>query len=274
MQGLCEGFTLDVSGYYKDVKNLIQAANYTNRDSHSYTTYVNRDYADIRGFRIALNKRKGNFTGTMNYQYSFATGKSSTPFNASPAYSEDQISGTKIADMKNVPIKDILLDFDRTHNLIINLAYTTGSEWGPRIFKIYPFADMSASSSSFLRSGRPYTYDPLGFKLINNKRTPAEYNTSIKLMKKVQNFFGTSAIVYVEVFNLFNNKILNYSYLFDQSNDLSQKNIERYELYPMDSNNGNRYLNQRNGPPFYVDQSFLIYDNSPRSYNIGLVIEF
>jgi outer membrane receptor protein involved in Fe transport len=274
MQGLGEGFTLDVSGYYKDVKNLIQAANYTNRDSHSYTTYVNRDYADIRGFRIALNKRKGNFTGTMNYQYSFATGKSSTPFNASPAYSEDQISGTKIADMKNVPIKDILLDFDRTHNLIINLAYTTGSEWGPRIFKIYPFADMSASSSSFLRSGRPYTYDPLGFKLINNKRTPAEYNTSIKLMKKVQNFFGTSAIVYVEVFNLFNNKILNYSYLFDQSNDLSQKNIERYELYPMDSNNGNRYLNQRNGPPFYVDQSFLIYDNSPRSYNIGLVIEF
>ncbi len=58
MQGLGEGFTLDVSGYYKDVRNLIEQATFVSSRG-SYTSYFNRDYADIRGFRVALGKRRG-----------------------------------------------------------------------------------------------------------------------------------------------------------------------------------------------------------------------
>ncbi len=273
IQGLGEGFTLDVSGYYKDVKNLIQSASFKDREEIAYSTYVNRDYADIRGFRISLNKKRGSITGIINYQYSIATGKSSTPFNASPAYSEDPNTGKKIEDMQNVPIKDILLDFDRTHNVIINLAYMTGEGWGPEIFGVYPFDYITISSNSFIRSGRPYTYNTSGVKEINNKRTPNEYNTNLKVTKRISNFFGAKATMYFEVFNLFNNQILNYSYIFDQSNDYSTGNILRYELYSLESEQGIRYVNQRNAPPFLMDHSFLIYSNSPRSYNIGLIID-
>lgn len=272
LQGLGAGFTLDVSGYYKDVKNLIQSVVFTDRGGRTYNTFANRDYADIRGFRVSLNKRRGDLVGSINYHFSVATGKSSTPFNASPAYQEEPNTGEVIQNLQNVPIEDILLDFDRTHNLIINIAYLTGEEWGPSVFGSRIFSDISASAISYVRSGRPYTYS-VGVKQINNMRTPMEYNTNMKIAKKIRNFFGTELTVYFEVFNLFNDRILNYSYIFDQSNSNSSFNITRYQLSPIDSPDGIRYLNASNAEPFLVDQSFLIYDNTPRSFNFGIVIE-
>ncbi len=277
MQGLGAGFTLDVSGYYKDVKNLIQSVIYTDRGGRTYNTFANRDYADIRGFRVAVNKRRGNLVGSVNYHFSVATGKSSTPFNSSPAYQEEPNTGEVIANFQNVPIEDIPLDFDRTHNLIVNIGYLTEEEWGPRIFGVYPLADLSISAISFIRSGRPYTYS-IGIKQINNKRTPTEYTTNLKITKKIRGFFGTDLNVYCEAFNLFNDRILNYSYIFaDYNNDTKNTNadfnITRYELSPIDAPNGIRYLNASNATPFLVDQSFLIYDNAPRSFNFGIVID-
>lgn len=274
-QGIGEGFTLDISGYYKDVKNLIQQGIFTDSTAVSYNSFFNRDYADIRGFRIALTKRKSDLTGSINYQFGVATGKSATVTNAMPIISRDG-SGAVSTDNKNVPRRDIILDFDRTHNLVVTLAYSTDDEWGPALFDAYPLANVSLSSNSFARSGRPYT-SSFNTKLTNGARTPAEYNTNIKLTKRIREFFGTTALFYAEVFNLFENKILNYSYLFPkitagQTNAL----IESYENYPIDDkNNGVLYWNESNkGLPFPVDQSFLIYDNSPRSFNFGIVLEF
>jgi outer membrane receptor protein involved in Fe transport len=272
LQGLGAGFTLDLSGYYKDVKNLIQSVVYTDRGGRTYNTFANRDYADIRGFRVSLNKRRGDLVGSINYQFSVATGKSSTPFNASPAYQEEPNTGRVIEYMQDVPVEDILLDFDRTHNLIINLGYVTGEEWGPTLFGTHPLSDISISGISFIRSGRPYTYS-IGVRQINNMRTPADYNTNLKISKKIRKFFSTDLTIYLEVFNLFDNKTLNYAYIFDQSNSNSKFNITRYQESPIDAPDGIRYLNASNADPFLVDQSFLIYENSPRSFNIGIVID-
>ncbi|MDI6804559.1 MAG: TonB-dependent receptor, partial [Bacteroidota bacterium] len=275
MQGLGEGFTLDVSGYYKDVKNLVQMATFTS--DLSYETYFNRDYADIRGFRVAFTKRRGEFTGSINYQFSVATGKSATTSNAPPSFIKDPVSGEVSTKLDKVPIRDILLDFDRTHNLIINLAYVTENEWGPNIIGMFPLENLTLSSNSFLRSGRPYT-SSTNTKLLNAARSPGEYNTNIKLTKRIRNFFGTNAMFYAEVFNLFNNKILNYNYIFSTPNAASTNNrIYAYENYPInDPNYGILYWQDTNTPSqaFAVDQSFLIYDNSPRSFNFGIMIEF
>ena len=61
-QGLGEGFTFDASGYYKNVKDQLEEALYYYNYTYSsdgtpipgptYQTYINRDYADIRGFRF------------------------------------------------------------------------------------------------------------------------------------------------------------------------------------------------------------------------------
>jgi outer membrane receptor protein involved in Fe transport len=278
-QGFGDGFTFDVSGYYKDVKDLVESLYFTDFLGNTYQTYFNRDYADIRGFRLSLNKRRGELTGSINYQYSVATGKSSTPTNAPVSYTETSLG--VLSTRLQPSAQDILLDFDRTHNLIINVGYATEQQWGPAIGDVYPFGDFYLSLNSFIRSGRPYTYDPNSLGILNNMRTPTEYNTNLRLTKKIRDFFGSTATIYFEVFNLFDNKILNYNYLFAQatpsatSNNVSNDLINYYQTLGLNNPSGVRYYNDTNrGTPFGVDMSFLLYENSPRSYNLGFVIEF
>lgn len=276
VQALGEGFTLDVSGYYKDVKNLIQQSDFIDeRAGYLVSSYFNLDYADIRGFRIMLNKRRGPLTGSINYQYSYATGKSATATAATPILNRDT-SGVVTTDLTNVPTRDILLDFDRTHNLVITASYVTRPDWGPSILGLKLFADFNISVYSSIRSGRPYT-SPFDIRLINVKRAPMEYNTDLRITKTIRNFFDTRAIIYMEVFNLFNNKILNYNYLFDRPTPTNPNlPLQYYEQYPIDDKeNGIRYWwdKGRQGP-FSVDQSFLIYSNQPRSFDFGIVFEF
>lgn len=239
------------------------------------SSYFNTDYADIRGFRIALSKRRGELTGSFNYQYSIATGKSATVTGATPAFNQDT-TGAVTTDRSNVPVRDILLDFDRTHNLIVSLGYSTDAEWGPALLGMHPFSDLTVSAISTFRSGRPYT-SPSNLKLINTRRTPAEYNTDLRITKKIRNFFGVPATFYFEVFNLLDNKILNYDYLFRRPTPTNPNYpLQYYESFPVnDRANGIRYWWDlgRQGP-FAIDQSFLIYSNEPRSFNFGLVIEF
>ncbi len=276
VQALGDGFTLDISGYYKDVKNLIQQSDFIDeRAGYQVSSYFNLDYADIRGFRIMLNKRGEHFTGSINYQYGYATGKSATATAATPIFNRDTL-GVITTDLKNVPSRDIVLDFDRTHNLVITAGYFTGIDGGPTLFDGKPLANINVSIYSFIRSGRPYT-SPSDIRLINVKRAPTEYNTDLRLTKTIPKFLGIQAIFYFEVFNLFDNKILNYDYLFDRPTSTNPNlPLQYYEQYPIDDKeNGIRYWwdKGRQGP-FSVDQSFLIYSNQPRSYSLGVVLEF
>jgi outer membrane receptor protein involved in Fe transport len=276
VQALGEGFTIDVSGYYKDVKNLIQQAGFIDeRAGYMDSSYFNLDYADIRGFRVTLNKRRGSLTGSINYQFSYATGKSASANSAAPIFNRDTL-GVITTDLANVPTRDIVLDFDRTHSLIITASYVTRPDWGPSFFGLKLFDNINVSVYSTLRSGRPYT-SPSDIRLINVKRTPTEYNTDLRVTKTLPNFFDIKAIFYAEVFNLFNDKILNYSYLFDRPTPTNPNlPLQYYEEYPVDDKeNGIRYWwDKGKQGPFSVDQSFLIYSNQPRSFSFGMVLEF
>ncbi|MDP3684188.1 MAG: TonB-dependent receptor, partial [Ignavibacteria bacterium] len=273
-QGLGEGFTFDASGYYKNVKDQLEEAiyYYYGVTSGMYTTYINRDYADIRGFRLAISKRRGNFTGDVNYQYSVATGKSAAVGNAAPIIDRDS------EDTKNIPKKDILLNFDRTHNLIVNIGYRTDENWGFNIGDTYPLGDITFAVSSFARSGRPYTYNPAAtVQLVEyatmNKRMPAEYNANIKLTKRIKDFFGASATIYIEVFNVFDNKILNYDYI----TGLTGTYFADYHTKSIDALNGVLYNDAavvKGNMQYGLDHSFIVYDNEPRSFTFGITVDF
>jgi outer membrane receptor protein involved in Fe transport len=276
VQALGEGFTIDVSGYYKDVKNLVQQAGFIDeRAGYLDSSYFNLDYADIRGFRITLNKRRGSLSGSINYQFSYATGKSASVNSAAPIFNRDTL-GVVTTDLVNVPTRDIILDFDRTHSLIITASYVTRPDWGPSFLGLKLFDNINVSVYSTIRSGRPYT-SPSDIRLVNVKRTPTEYNTDLRITKTLPNFFDIKAIFYAEVFNLFNNKILNYAYLFDRPSPTNPNlPLQYYEEYPVDDKeNGIRYWwDKGKQGPFSVDQSFLIYSNEPRSFSFGMVLEF
>ena len=277
MQGLGQGFTLDVSGYYRDIKDLIEQAVFTNLSSGtSYFSYFNRDYADVRGFRIQLSNRRGALTGSLNYQFSVATGKSASASNAPIAITKN-LSGQISTDVvSKVPIRDVLLNFDRTHNLIVTLAYATPDQFGPQIFGVYPLDNLMASVNSFARSGRPYT-SSLNATDVNGNRSPAEYNTNLRIAKSVKNLLGMPATLYLEVFNVFNQKIYNYNYVFSTANKIDQNDAtRRYENFAFDDPlQGILYWDDQNyGSAFAEDHSFMLYDNAPRSFTIGLSFQF
>ena len=252
--------------------NLIELANFYDVQGNLFSTFVNRDYADIRGFHVTLSKRRGVLTGSLRYNYSVATGKSSTPFNASPIFYEPRPGGSPASVLPSP--KDIALDFDRTHNLILTVALQTPDAWGPVLADGFPLANVSLSVTSFARSGRPYTYDVGGLGVINNRRTPAEYNTDVKLSKRFTKLWGLGLTAYLEVFNLLNQKIYSYNTVFQSGSSTSSsgsninRNIQIYET------NKNALQYYDDFAPFLVDQTFLLYSNSPRSFQLGLVIDF
>jgi hypothetical protein len=263
-QGLGEGFTLDMSGYYKDVRDLLQQAIYSSKQGN-YVTYINRDYADIRGFRVGIARRSGMLTGTLNYTYGVATGKnSSSDGNQVPTIYESGPS-------KDPVPQDILMDFDRTHNLVANLGFSTPREWGPVLFDVYPFEQITIAATSFARSGRPYT-SRLNPGILMNKRTPNEYNTNLKITKQISRFFGTSASFYVEISNLFNTKIYNYTAVFNPDIN-NTSNLSKWTI-KYEKGEDITYYEDDLRPGFLINQEFRIYSNAPRSAQFGMIINF
>jgi hypothetical protein len=263
-QALGEGFTLDMSGYYKDVRDLLQQAIYSSKQGN-YVTYINRDYADIRGFRAGFAKRTGMLTGTLNYTYGVATGKnSSSDGNQVPTIYESGPS-------KDPVPQDILMDFDRTHNLVANVGFNTPQGWGPLVFDVFPFERVSIAATSFARSGRPYT-SRLNPGVLMNKRAPNEYNTNLKITKQVPRFFGASATFYLEVSNLFNTRIYNYTAVFNPDIN-STSNLSKWTI-KYEKGEDITYYEDDLRPGFLINQEFRIYSNAPRSAQFGMIINF
>jgi outer membrane receptor protein involved in Fe transport len=283
-QALGEGFTIDASGYYKNVNDLVRQVTFVS-SKQNYSTYINYDYADIRGAHVSVTKRRGNLTGSVNYTYSVNTGSSASPTTTVLSQSilvNHKVTGTVLTPKDNttsMPTQEVVLDYDRTHNLVLNLGYVTDEDFGFQVGESHPLGDVSIALNSTASSGRPYTYKPLSQAgEWMNMRSPAEYNTDFKISKRIKNFYGTTLTVYAEVFNVFNNKIWNYNYVF-QASQTSDNNIV-IEKYLENSDNygaadGLLYYqsnNYTNG--FGTDQSFVLYSNQPRSYWFGVSVEF
>ena len=266
-QGLGEGFTLDVSGYYKDVKDLVQRALFypTSSSNVPYLTYINREYARIRGFRVGLAKRRGMLTGTLGYTYGVASGKrsSANAYNYPTIYE----SGPSTEPLP----QDILLDFDRTHNLIANFSFNTPENWGPAIFSVSPLERVAIAVTSFIRSGRPYS-SWLKPGIPMSKRAPNETTTNVKITKNFSRFFGTTATFYVEIANLFNDRIYSYDAVFNP-NPNNTANLQRFTVR-YERGEDLTYYDNENYPAFLANQEFRIYSNAPRAWTIGMVVNF
>ncbi|MCX6145248.1 MAG: carboxypeptidase regulatory-like domain-containing protein [Ignavibacteriales bacterium] len=263
-QALGEGFTLDMSGYYKDVRDLLQQAIYSSKQGN-YVTYINRDYADIRGFRVGIAKRSGMLTGTLNYTYGVATGKnSSSDGNQIPTIYESGPS-------KDPVPQDILMDFDRTHNLVANVGFNTPQGWGPVLFDVFPLERVTIAATSFARSGRPYT-SRLNPGILMNKRAPNEFNTNLKITKQISRFFGASASFYLEISNLFNTRIYNYTTVFNPDIN-NTSNLSKWTI-KYEKGEDITYYEDDLRPGFLINQEFRIYSNQPRSAQFGMIINF
>lgn len=260
VQGLPLGFYLDVSAYYKDVSDLVESAFYFDEQQSVYRTYRNRDYANIRGFHVNLEKRIGLWRGYLRYNYESATGKSSNDLDAPVTFFEKPAEGQEPVELPDP--EDIFLDYDRTHKAVFNLRIVTGPADGLQIGSLRPFADISLSGTLRFMTGRPYTWDETGQGLRFNQRTPKEYDLRFRLEKKLR--MGNSVMTaYLEGFNLLNRKVYHYSRTFSDERNVviwekDRDNIQIYSQYA----------------PYTTSQALYIFSNQPRHYRFGLIFDF
>ncbi len=263
------GFILDVSAYYKFVEDLVEQAIYRDAGGRQYSTFENRDYAKIRGFYINVGNQGKFFGIDLKYNWEVAKGKTSTVTESPTVYQETTgIPGS--GQRFSVPDPDdILLAFDRTHKLVAHAYVATGENMWPRVFGFRPFAGIDLHCYFTLRSGQPYTDEEgLATGNIYNRRLPVSKFLRFRINKQL-NIAGQNLTLYVEGFNLLNDKEYDYWNLF---NSLARSQ----SLEGLENGTVDKFPAEYVGPYTWTDpaNTYNIYGEPPRYFRAGIRFDF
>ncbi len=186
-QGLTDELGITITGYFKDIRNLLSQELHIKNEFRKFGKFINRDYGEVRGITFSLEKRLHNGIGAnIDYTYQVAEGNASNPNDEfENAQQTPPIEGNK----QLVP-----LDWDRRHSL--NLTVTLGKP-----------GDFIASFIGRLGSGLPYTPALQNQRtgLENSDNRPAFFNVDLFMTKFLQ-FKKNRVSVFAKVFNLFDRK--------------------------------------------------------------------
>jgi outer membrane receptor protein involved in Fe transport len=112
-QVVSDGLRLNVTTYYKDIKNMIGAREVVTEDAQHFTVFTNSDYGSSKGFDIALASiNRGLFNWSVNYAYMIAKGNASDPYEH--YYDYYTVEGD---ERPPLPSREYPLAFDQRHNL-------------------------------------------------------------------------------------------------------------------------------------------------------------
>lgn len=104
---------LELTTYYKDIKDMIGAREVVDDVGNVYTVYTNSDYGSTKGFDIALENVNQSYLGwSLRYSYMIASGNASDPNDWYYDYYTVVPS-----DRPPVPTREYPLAFDQRHNL-------------------------------------------------------------------------------------------------------------------------------------------------------------
>ncbi len=263
------GIRLDVSAYYKNVVDLVESAFYVDANKAAYQTYANRDYADIKGFHVNIEKSDGPLQGYINYNYGSSTGKSSNDLNAPVTYIE-RTAGSGADSVVLPSPQDVYLDYDITHSAVLNLTYKIFNKGGVKILGVHPLENMNFSLTFKIYSGRPYTPVVAGAAgELFSMRTPTERDLRARVQKSFS-FNSSNLTVYLEGYNLLNQFTYSYSRIFAYSATSfnNQANLQNYEQ------SGRGVLIYDQYPPYYLSQAANLISNEPMHFRVGLIYKF
>jgi len=193
-QQFFEDFALDVTAFYRDIRDWISSSQPipTFLAGISYSQRINRDFANVKGITLAINKRFTNhYSFGIDYTFQVAEGTNSSPDQEFFS----QLNGAE-------PTKILTpLDWDQTHTFNANI-YVGDLDWG--ISLIYNF-----------NTGQPYTptvipgaytgRNVLSGLTQNSRRKPVISRVDLELHKDFS-FSSFNVQFFLKVFNLFDAK--------------------------------------------------------------------
>ncbi|HMB89433.1 MAG TPA: TonB-dependent receptor [Rhodothermales bacterium] len=142
---------IQLSGFYRQIDNLIQRRAFKNVFPNNYSTFQNVDFGTVKGAEIEFDlRRTNNIAMNVNYTLSFAQG------TGSDANTTAQIFWLREAS-PFVPTFLSPLDFDRRHTANVSFDYRLGAEEGPMIFGAHLLQNFGFNVLATFKSGQPYS---------------------------------------------------------------------------------------------------------------------
>lgn len=185
-QELMDNLGINVTAYYKDIRNLLGVEIFVKNNFKKFAEYINTDYGAVSGFTISLDRRLiDNFGATIDYTYQVANGNASDP---NDDYTKAQASPPIQPNTVLIP-----LNWDRRHSLNFTLTYGQ-----PNNFII--------SAVGQLGTGLPYTpsYQNQRTGLENSANKPNFFNVDLYLTKYIV-LYGIDFSLFAKIYNLFDN---------------------------------------------------------------------
>jgi outer membrane receptor protein involved in Fe transport len=188
-QQLFEDMAIYGTIYFKDIRNLLGQEIIRLKGGQAYARYINRDYGNVRGFTIAVEKRPTNFLA-LNIDYTFqkAKGNASDPF---AVFTDNQGNPPRESEKQVVP-----LNWDQRHTINASMTLSRPGKWG-------------VSFILQCGSGMPYTpTDPdrsLRIAFENSARKPSTFNVDL-MAHYDMNYFGFKQSVFIKAYNIFDMK--------------------------------------------------------------------
>ena len=139
--------SVDVTAYYKDVKDLTEVVN-QQATPFSFATYRNTDFGTIKGLELRFDMRRTHNVGLQcSYTLSEATGTGSN------ANSQSNIAWFA----SDAPLTPSPLDHDQRHKLVGILDLQCGDHEGPTLGNWRPLENAGLNFTMQAGSGFPYT---------------------------------------------------------------------------------------------------------------------
>jgi len=277
-QQLGDHFSVDISGYYKDIKDQL---NYRiikvdkNSPFSDYASFTNGDFATTKGVEVTFNMRRfKNVLVNANIAFQDARGTGSNP-SSNAGIVGSPLDGVTVFTPQY--ISPLAFDYPMRGN--VNVDYRFGNEAEvPAVLRMFGVSALVRFSS-----GHPYTLGTGGLnaetdarfrqplEALNTSMTPNQLYFDLRVDKTFKLMDKLSANVYVFVINLFNIK----------------NELDVYLKTGTASDNGDIYnpdvvsKNIANYGSLYREAELAIYKynnygqySGPRQVRLGLRFEF
>lgn len=250
-QQMTDNIGVDVTLFYRDIRDWVGTSPIitTSRASVGYSIYENKDYSNVRGVTLSLEKRLSNqLNYNIDYSYQVAEGTYSNPedaFNAIVANQEPRINL-------------IPMSWDQRHTLNARLVYRHRGWITSLIAKYW--------------SGRPYTPSftkgasvgsaTFSGLVENSARMPTTTSVDFHLLKSFTlSKFGLSVFIYV--YNLFDQR--ESAAVFSDTGTAAYTTYPRISEVPYSPDRIGTVRDYLSRPEWYI---------APREIHLGFAVEF
>jgi len=214
-QKFTENDVLSLTAYYKDIFDYVTTISVKGEgrlSGKSFITYLNLDYARVRGLEVEYKKRAGQYlTGRVSGTYSLATGKSS---------SSDDAYLVARGELDEKPIGETYLVWDRPWQLSADINLDIPKDAAPELFGVTLPDDWSLSTYLFFQSGKRYTpYISTGDSLADGR--PEYYRDRENPYSKIGQYWHWVDLKFVKYFDFAGLKqsiSMEFMNLFDRRN--------------------------------------------------------